>query len=74
MRVSTNACLPGLDLFRIGSKFRSVWSRPLLYLHDVALNGRDALPPCCWFAKLKQRCKDWWVSYLRRRHVAAGEA
>jgi uncharacterized membrane protein len=20
--------------------------------------------PCCWFAKLKQRRKDWWLSYL----------
>jgi len=39
--------------FRIDSKFRCIWSRPLLYLHDVALNGRDALLPLLLVRKVE---------------------
>ena len=40
-----------------------IWSLPLLYLVWAAAVGMLYLP-CRWFADLKARRRDWWLSYL----------
>jgi hypothetical protein len=38
-------------------------SLPLIYVTWIAVVGA-LYPACRWFAALKQRRKDWWLSYL----------
>lgn len=38
--------------------------RPLVYLHDVALNGRDALLPLLLVRKVEAEAQRLWLSYL----------
>ena len=38
----------------------ALWAVYLVWILVVAL----AYPACLWFARLKQRRRDWWLSYL----------
>jgi hypothetical protein len=65
MRVSTNGSLPSLHLLshRVEVSPHMVTGLSFIYMMWLLTVGMLYFP-CRWFAKLKQRRKDWWLSYL----------
>jgi hypothetical protein len=63
MRVSTNATLSGLHLRSHRLEVSLIWSRPLFVYMMWLLTVGMLYFPRCWFAKLTQRRKDWWLNY-----------